>query len=113
MERKCIFDPSKSCPAKKAFKLQPESLVEFCKVCTFAPVNVSQQKQMLEVFMQITMTMGNLQRDLGKQTALAEVYEKLYEEAKDPLKTSLKKLEKLRRIKEMAEEEKTSERPAS
>lgn len=28
----CIFE-SKSCPAKTAWKLSPESLVEFCKIC--------------------------------------------------------------------------------
>lgn len=29
----CIFDVGKFCPAKTAFKLKPESLVEFCKIC--------------------------------------------------------------------------------
>lgn len=29
----CIFDASKQCPAKVAWKLSPESLVEFCKIC--------------------------------------------------------------------------------
>lgn len=29
----CIFDTSKQCPAKAAWKLSPESLVEFCKIC--------------------------------------------------------------------------------
>lgn len=28
----CIFE-NKQCPAKAAWKLSPESLVEFCKVC--------------------------------------------------------------------------------
>ena len=29
----CIFESSKSCPAKTAYKLSPESLAQFCKVC--------------------------------------------------------------------------------
>lgn len=29
----CIFDGSKLCPVKQEYKLKPESLVEFCKIC--------------------------------------------------------------------------------
>lgn len=29
----CIFKIGQPCPAKTAFKLKPESLVEFCKIC--------------------------------------------------------------------------------
>jgi len=29
----CIFESGKSCPAKTAYKLSPESLAQFCKVC--------------------------------------------------------------------------------
>lgn len=28
----CIFEP-KECPVKREYKLKPESLVEFCKIC--------------------------------------------------------------------------------
>lgn len=34
MEYACIFEKDKECPVKKDYKLRPESLVEFCKVCS-------------------------------------------------------------------------------
>ena len=33
----CIFKGSIDCPVKEAFKLSPESLVEYCKVCYLRP----------------------------------------------------------------------------
>jgi len=35
VERKynCIFDLERECPVKTSYKLKPESLVEFCKIC--------------------------------------------------------------------------------
>lgn len=30
---KCVFDKDQNCPVKLEYKLKPESLVEFCKVC--------------------------------------------------------------------------------
>lgn len=29
----CVFNKDKECPVKKEYKLTPESLVSFCKVC--------------------------------------------------------------------------------
>ena len=41
MEKKvsypCIFDNTKNCGVKNAFKLVPESLLEFCKLCNQKP----------------------------------------------------------------------------
>ena len=41
MEKKvsypCIFDNAKSCEVKNVFKLVPESLLEFCKLCNQKP----------------------------------------------------------------------------
>lgn len=33
IEYPCVFDEDKACPVKKQYKLEPESLVEFCKIC--------------------------------------------------------------------------------
>jgi len=29
----CVFDNSLECPVRVVYKLRPESLVEFCKIC--------------------------------------------------------------------------------
>lgn len=43
MEKKpyyCIFDKEKPCPVKTEYKLKPESLAEFCKLCKGTPINI-------------------------------------------------------------------------
>jgi len=37
----CVFDLTKDCPVKKAYKLRPESLVLFCKEC---PIRINEVK---------------------------------------------------------------------
>lgn len=80
MEYTCIFDPKQKCPVKTEYKLKPESLVEFCKICRVP--NAGKRKLEFETFIHLSTAMGDIQRKLGEQTALAEVYKKLYEEAK-------------------------------
>lgn len=35
----CVFRTEQECPVKTAFKLQPESLVEYCAICHINPTN--------------------------------------------------------------------------
>jgi len=92
MEYTCIFDPKQKCPVKTSYKLVPESLVEFCKICK----SRSEEKTAFEAFMQSMTQMGKLQREIGQKTAEAELYKKLYEDARFPHEIEmLQKLEKL------------------
>ncbi len=40
----CVFRPEQECTVKAAFKLQPESLVEYCKICHINPTNKPELK---------------------------------------------------------------------
>jgi len=82
MEYTCIFDKKAECPVKQEYKLQPESLIEFCKICNKAPSTSENRKFEFEAFLNATKLMGDLSRQLGEQSAKAEMYQKLYEELK-------------------------------
>lgn len=34
----CVFDSTQECPVREQFKLQPENLLEFCKLCSKTPI---------------------------------------------------------------------------
>ncbi|MBA7490048.1 hypothetical protein ES702_00582 [subsurface metagenome] len=36
----CVFRSDQECPVKTAYKLAPESLVEFCAICHINPINI-------------------------------------------------------------------------
>lgn len=76
----CIFEKDKECPVKTTYKLKPESLLEFCKICNLSPMNRDQNKTQFEMIMQFTMMMGDLQRKLGEATAQADIYKLLYKD---------------------------------
>lgn len=78
----CIFNKEKECPVKQEYKLKPESLVEFCKICGSAPFKVNQNKQQFEMMMQFITTLSDLRHQLGR----AEVYKELYLQLKEKSK---------------------------
>ena len=77
IEYYCIFDKKQPCPVKEEYKLKPESLNEFCKICNFAPANLQEKRMVFDVLMQMT----QVYRELGQKTAEADIYKKLYEDA--------------------------------
>ena len=76
----CIFDAKKPCPVKKEFKLKPESLVEFCNICKAPTIGIKIQE--LKMIMDLVFEYGRMQKELGQKTAEADLYKKLYEDAK-------------------------------
>ena len=76
----CIFDKEKDCLVKQEYKLRPESLVEFCKICKVPDSN--KRKMEFETTIQLISQMSNMQHELGEFKAKAELYQKLYEELK-------------------------------
>lgn len=91
MEYTCIFDPKQKCPVKTEYKLKPESLVEFCKICR----GRSEEKMVFEFFTRSLAQMGELQHKIGQKTAEAELYKKLYEDS-----TIVSRLTHLKKLKD-------------
>ena len=56
----CIFESGKSCPAKTAYKLSPESLAQFCKVCV--------EKTKWDTIIQAMKTMAEMATSLQKNS---------------------------------------------
>ena len=88
----CAFNRERLCPVRTEYKLKPESLIEFCKVCPSFPSKQSQTlqwgliaeitKQTIIEVSSIVKEGNKLQRELGEFKAKAELYQKLYEELK-------------------------------
>ena len=76
----CIFDNHKPCSVKQEYKLKPESLVEFCKICKVP--DADKRKLELEMVNQLLSQMSTVQYKLGEHIAKAALYQKLYEELK-------------------------------
>ena len=51
-EYKCCFDDSKSCSVRTLWKLKPENLVEFCKICNGkgSQFDLDQSKHIVDFF---------------------------------------------------------------
>ena len=74
MDYSCVFDSNKRCEVKGAFKLVPESLVEFCKICRQAS-NQPDPK----TFFDIIKTVNDLRERIGALNAEVEIYKPIFE----------------------------------
>ena len=65
---KCAFKPDDECPVRGEFKLQPENLLEFCKVCYKNPNN-QQRDKTLDTALFVNTIWGTLSKyiDLEKK----------------------------------------------
>ena len=49
MERTCVFNNKEICSVKTEFKLKPESLVEFCKLCDKNPRILAEERKTKDI----------------------------------------------------------------
>ena len=70
----CVFDSTKQCEVKQTFKLVPESLVEFCKICHQAP-----NQPDFKTFFDIIRVVSDLKERIGGLNAEIEIYKPIFE----------------------------------
>lgn len=91
MTYKCIFDVEQECSVKEEYKLTPESLNEFCKICSKSS-SKKQEAKILEMVAQIAgrfladimnavKEKEELQYRLGRAEATAKIFEEQLLEA--------------------------------
>lgn len=89
----CVFDNKKKCPIKTEYKLKPESLSLFCKICPIreTPSKTNQVQMVVEALVHIVnknlvpmlSQFTETQRLLGKAQAEAQIFKQLSD---DPTK---------------------------
>lgn len=87
----CVFRPDEECPVKTAFKLQPESLVEYCAVCYVNLVNRQEPRHEIVKTDPMTIVLQNLPK-------LLEMYSRLKKEEKDQFFNVIKLLADIQRM---------------
>ena len=83
----CVFDKEVECSVKTQYKLTPESLNDYCKICAKSGPNQQQGKimdmvaqvasQFISRIMDSQKEKEQLQYQLGKMTAIAEMHHTL------------------------------------
>ncbi len=86
----CIFEDGKSCPAKTAYKLSPESLAQFCKVC----VEKTKWDTMLKAFELVSTVMMNQKKSEENESkaTLETEFQKLKETFPETTGEMMKKI---------------------